>query len=269
MKRQPPRLPAIATRGGPSAGEPARLPPAELEAMALAGAEVEDCVRVLAKSGENIVSELLRDQGPFFEWDHYPPGDVRDFETHAHYYYHAHAADRRLPDEHGHFHTFLGIKGMAEGMQPVALARRGGEEGKAGQRGGEAICHLVAISMDRHGVPFRLFTVNRWVSDEAWYSASDVIAVLDRFVIDLARPSWPVNRWIGALLRLFRPQIVELVRARDRTLAAWRRANPGRSAFEERSLEVLSSASIDVAEQLARIRAALGRRRRAPSAMQR
>ena len=34
-------------------------------------------------------------------------------------------------------------------------------------------------------------------------------------VIDHARPSWPANRWITALMRMFRPQIVELLHARD------------------------------------------------------
>jgi uncharacterized protein DUF6969 len=239
--------------------DPSRLGAAELDAMAAAGAEALDCVRVLAKSGDNIVSELLRSQGTFFEWDHYPPGDVRDPETRGQFYYHAHAATARQPDEHGHFHTFLGSGGIPEGVRPAAGGRGAGLKAAP-------ICHLVAISMDRLGAPFRLFTVNRWVTDETWYGARDVIAMLDRFEIDLARPSWPVNRWIGALLRLFRPQIVELIQARDRTLAAWRRAHPDADVFEDRSLEILSSVPIDVTEQVARVSAARRRSRARPTA---
>ncbi len=46
-----------------------RLPRADIEAMAEAGAEVIDCIRVLAKTGDNLVGEMLRGQGKFYEWD--------------------------------------------------------------------------------------------------------------------------------------------------------------------------------------------------------
>src|SRR3546814_7453899 len=75
--------------------------------MAAAGAEAVDVHRVLAKTGDNLVGELLKNNGTFYEWDHYPPGDVYDHETHGQYYYHAHAADQRFDGEHGHFHTFV------------------------------------------------------------------------------------------------------------------------------------------------------------------
>lgn len=44
-----------------------------------AAAEVLDCMRVLAKSGSNLVAEALGTH-EFTEWDHYPPDDVRDPE---------------------------------------------------------------------------------------------------------------------------------------------------------------------------------------------
>lgn len=81
----------------------------ELELMAAAGREVQDCGRVLRKTGDTIVSEILRGAGVFYEWNHYPEGDVYDPESHAQYYYHAHPPDRRGGDEHGHFHTFAAI----------------------------------------------------------------------------------------------------------------------------------------------------------------
>ena len=34
------------------------------------------------------------------------------------------------------------------------------------------------------------------------------LEALDRFDIDHAYPSWPVNRWLTAMVRLFRPQMV-------------------------------------------------------------
>src|SRR3546814_10011495 len=73
----------------------------------------------------------------------------------------------------------------------------------------DALSHLVAIAMTPGGLPFRLFTVNRWVTGEVWYRADDVIRLLDVFKIDHAQPSWPLNRWISAMIVLFKPQIAE------------------------------------------------------------
>jgi hypothetical protein len=81
--------------------------------------------------------------------------------------------------------------------------------------------------------------------------------MLDRFAIDHANPSWPANRWIGAMLRLFRPQIEALVRARDAALADWARRHPGRDVFEDRELEITSHVAISVEEQIAAVEAAL------------
>src|SRR3546814_4518623 len=97
------------------------LPAEALEAMAAAGAEVVEIHRVLAKTGDNLVGELLKHSGTFYEWDHYPPGDVYDHETHGQYYYHAHAADQRFENEHGHFHTFVRPKGMPPGIRPARV----------------------------------------------------------------------------------------------------------------------------------------------------
>ncbi len=204
------------------------LPRRRLEAMAAAGQEILECYRVLAKAGANIVSEILKGQGKFQEWDHYPEGDVYDNETHSQYYYHAH---RGVENEHGHFHTFLRQPGMKPGTKPVPY---GGTE--AWPRGKDSLSHLVAIAMDGYGFPTRLFTTNRWVTGEAWYRAEDVCAMLDGFEIDHAYPSWPTNRWLGAMLRLFHPQIVELIGARDGSVARWRERHPEQDVFEDREL---------------------------------
>jgi len=59
------------------------LPVEQMEAMAAAGEEVVEIHRLLAKTGDNVVGELLKHHGTFYEWDHYPPGDVYDHETHG------------------------------------------------------------------------------------------------------------------------------------------------------------------------------------------
>jgi hypothetical protein len=229
----------------------------ELQAMAEAAREVMNCQRVLAKTGDNIVGEILRGAGTFYEWRHYPSGDVYDAEFHAQYYYHAHPEEERVSGEHGHFHTFLRPLGMPPGIVPARLSdvvESGGEN--------DALCHLVGISMDRAGLPIRLFTTNRWVTGETWYASGDVARMLDCFTIDHARPSWVVNRWITALIRLFRPQIIELLEARDAEIARWRDMRPGTNIHEDRDLEVVSERWVSIEDQIARIELALTRARR-------
>lgn len=229
----------------------ANLSPARLRTMAKAGRRIQECYRVLRKSASNVVAEVLRGQGDFFEWDHYPQGDVYDMETHSQFYYHAHPIELR-GGEHGHFHTFLRPKGMPDGVAPAPLADYTPPEGD-----NDALSHLIGISMDRGGYPLRLFTTNRWVTGETWYAAEDVIAMLDRFEMDLAWPSWPTNIWVGSMVVLFRPQIEDLLRQRDEAVARWTAKNPDGNTFEDRELEVTSIARISVEAQIEAVEAAL------------
>ncbi len=226
--------------------------PAELEAMARAGADIAEVYRVLAKTGDNVVGEILPTDGTFYEWDHCPPGDIYDPETHAQFYYHAHSEDDRFEGEHGHFHTFLRPKGMPAGIAPAPLADALEPAGPD-----DRYSHLIAIAMTREGLPFRLFTVNRWVTGETWHRADDVCAMLAHFDIDHAQPSWPVNLWISAMLRLFRPQVEALVRARDRHVAAYAARHPDRDIHEDRDLAVTSYLDISVIDQMRAVDEAL------------
>lgn len=231
------------------------LPEKQLKRMVEAGHEVLEVHRVLAKTGDNLVGELLRGQEAFYEWDHYPPGDVYDADSHSQYYYHAHPADERFEREHGHFHTFLRPKGMPKGMKPLAI-----KGAKMPKDPNDKLSHLIAISMDSSGFPFRLFTTNRWVTGEVWYKAEDVVTMLDFFEIDHTRPSWPVNRWITAFVQLFKPQIAQLVRARDRFLEDWQRENLSEDVYEDRALEITSAMDISVEDQLQAVGRALEKR---------
>lgn len=228
----------------------------ELEAMAEAGQEVVEIYRILAKTGDNVVGELLKGHETFYEWDHYPPGDVYDRETHSQFYYHAHATGERFENEHGHFHTFMRPRGMPPGIKPAPVA---GYE--APEDPDDELSHLIAIAMTPQGFPFRLFTVNRWVTGEVWYRAEDVCSLLGLFKIDHAQPSWPVNRWITAMVRLFTPQIVELVYARDRTVQGWIERHPDRDVYEDRELEITSYTDVSTEEQCRAVARALMARR--------
>jgi hypothetical protein len=231
------------------------LPLERLEAMAEAAEEVINCHRVLAKTGDNIVGELLRDVETFYEWDHYPDGDVYDSETHSQFYYHAHPEDER-PGEHGHFHTFLRPDGMPEGIKPAKVPDYEPKEDPD-----DELSHLIAISMDKFGVPIRLFTVNRWVSADVWYDAEDVITFLDHFEMDIAPPSWPLNRWITGMVQLFHPQIAALIRARDVKVAEWQAAHPDKNVFTDHDLETTSLTAIKIDDHVQKLTAALEKRR--------
>lgn len=217
----------------------------QLTAMLEAGAEIHECYRVLKKTSSNIVAELLRNQGTFYEWNHYPSGDAVDWETHSQYYYHAHQ-----PEEHGHFHIFMRYKGIPKSLRPAPL------EVSQKENKDRIGAHLIAVSMDGNGFPIKLFTVNRWVTDETWYKADDVITMLDGFAMDHTYPSWATNRWLTAIMILFRPQICELIRARDEVMAVWRKKDGAEDVYEDRALELTSEAEISVEKQLALVRKA-------------
>lgn len=222
--------------------------------MQAAGEEVLECHRVLANTGDNIVGELIKTAEEFYEWDHYPDGDVYDEQSDSQFYYHAHPQELRS-GEHGHFHTFLRPDGMPKGIRPAMVPDFKMPEGE-----NEALSHLIAISMDKFGIPIRLFTTNRWVTGEVWYAAPDVQKMLDCFNIDHAQPSWPVNRWVGGMIRLFRPQISNLLDARDQAIEAWQGAYPDRNVFEDEEFEITSYLDINLDDQIAAIDAEMIRR---------
>jgi hypothetical protein len=225
--------------------------PKERVAEMLAAADViEECTAAVEAGDSNLVAEILRGQGTFTEWDHYPKGDIYDRVTHSQYYYHAHPSNLRT-GEHGHFHLFVRQKGMPKSMKPAALP-------STVQRplGKDALAHLVGVSMDPKGLPIRLFTVNRWVTGETWYGAADVTALLDLFEITHAVPSWPTNRWMGAMVRLFQPQIAWLQTERDEAVRLWQMGNPEaeKPVYEDHGLEVTSVLDISVENQIKLVR---------------
>jgi hypothetical protein len=236
----------------------------EIAQMTRAAAVIADCRQRLMARNASILGEVApagaaaSDDNGLCEWRHYPDGEVYDPATHAQYFFHVHPTNGRLPPEHGHFHTFLHAEGMPTGVAPLVLPEAAvaalapppqGAPLKRGAR--EEVSHLVAISVDRCGEPIRLFTTNRWVTGETWYRADDVIAMLDRFTFAAsAGPSSLCDRWLVAVVQLFRPQIAALLRQRDATVMAWRRRRRA-AVFEDPRLEITSSLDIDLGAQLA------------------
>ncbi|MDE1147648.1 MAG: hypothetical protein PW843_13680 [Azospirillaceae bacterium] len=240
------------------------LPQETLERLCEAARDVTLCTRVLAKTGDTVLGEALRDAPlPLDDWRHYPAGDVYDSEYHAQYYFHAHPESERVGDDVGHFHTFMRPLGMPDGVAPAPLP-----DLRPDPDGNDALSHLVAIGVDGLGRVTRLFTTNRWVTGETWYPAADVARMLEGFQIDHARPSWPLNRWITAMVSLYRDEIIELLQERDEVVARWRADHPGAYVYDDRDLEVTSERAVDVEGRIQELERALRRRRRqqAPSA---
>lgn len=196
---------------------------------------LNDCYALLSKTKSNVVWEILRQSETFTEWNHYPKGDVFDHDTHSQYFYHAHPPDlgNRWP-EHGHFHLFMRKKGIPESIAPAPLQ----PFQQAGKN--DDLCHLIAISMDKYGKPMRLFTTNRWVTGETWYTTNAIEQFIDQFAITHAWPSWPTNIWITQLVQDYRDTILELLRQREQTVERWQAAHPDVNAYEDRNLEVTS-----------------------------
>jgi hypothetical protein len=247
-----------------------------------AAATLRECREALAVRGTTVIREATvnRDAGggdaadsagDIVEWRHYPAGEVYDSASHAQYFYHRHPGPARTTHaekpgagpgaeiEHGHFHLFLRGGGMPAGITPLLLpeftvanapAPRQSAPLKRGSS--DEVCHLVALAVDRRGEPIRLFTTNRWVTGETWYRADDVILMLERFRVRGDHPSALLNRWVGALVQLFQPEIARLLRERDRAILEqrWRRRG---NVLEDLRLEITSSLDIDLDARLAAV----------------
>ncbi len=226
----------------PLADDAPALSPEMLSRMATAAETVVDCMRELHECGSNLIVEALRGSQEFVEWEHYPPDDVRDPNTHAQFFFHAHAPAGRDHSDYAHFHTFMGAAGMPPGVVPV------GSDNSRSAKDGAAMSHLVAISMTPTGMPERLFTTNRWVTAETWYRAPDVISMVDGFALGGAGP---LDRWITSMLVLFRPQIERLLHERDAAVDRWHAAHTDCDVFEDRRLEITSSTDISLEAHIA------------------
>lgn len=203
-----------------------------LVAMAEAALLVVEQTREWAIAGHSVLHVLTGGTVPK-AWQHLPDGDARDARSGYRWYYHCHDARERglgPHQEHGHFHLF--------------------SENAASGRDAPTLTHLIAIGLDARGQPLRAFTVNRWVTDEVWRDASQVLRLLTRFRVDREGPEGEISRWLSALTRLFAPQLKQIVIERD--AAMYRRASGGRrpNLRDDRRLEVISECRLSLVHQI-------------------
>ncbi len=183
------------------------------DARAIARQEIAFCEQILAKGGASVLTETFRGVDQPESWTRYPPGEVFDPTSGAHWFYHSHST---VEGEHGHFHTFV---------------RPDGPEGPTH--------HLIAVGVNPHGRLLRLFTVNQWVVDDDWLDADKTIDLLPRFDVHMPQPNYLVNRWLTAVITTYEPEISDLIRKRDNKLAA-RASHDAIDLRTDRGLEVTS-----------------------------
>lgn len=202
-------------------------------------------------NGNTILHHTLEGQDRHVSMAHYPKGDRIDYDTGAQYFYHCHRENFHS-DEHGHFHCFMRYKHIPDSIKPVPLP----DWDKFIQK---PMTHLVAIGMNRYGQPIRLFSVNRWVTSEIWYSAQDTRKLLELFRFVEPKNNfcgrkhsnnpkhWKcLDTWIEALVQLFSPQITWLQKQRDVAIMRHR----DHDVYNDKSVEELSEITIDLTSQI-------------------
>lgn len=214
-----------------------------LQGMADAALEVTDQTRRWAEAGSTVLHRLIGTQPPN-AWQHYPEGDARDRWAGYRWYYHCHEGPQPA-GEHGHFHLF--------------------SEHGSGNRERPGLTHLVAIAVDARGLPARAFTCNRWVTDEVWRDADQVLRLLARFRVQVPDAELDaVSRWLMALTQMFAPQLHDLIAERDAAMA--RRAATGRrpNLRDDRRLDVITECRLSLPDQIEAIQRRLADRRSRP-----
>lgn len=181
-------------------------------AIATAVAELFDILEQFQQQGQHPLLSVVQDgPQPFTQFAHYPEGDVDDSDTGYAWYYHAHAPSETRPwQEHGHFHCYAYTEIVPTGSTPVALPQQ--PDPVAG-----GLIHLIALCVNDAGVPCRLFTINRWASDEWLYPAPLVASLANTFHLNNPRHQL-TSRWLSVMLRVLRPYIEWLLQERDRKI---------------------------------------------------
>jgi hypothetical protein len=204
-----------------------------------------DVLAGFARDGRHPVHDVVSAaDGAYTTFTRYPEDGVGGGVDNNAWYYHAHdPTDTRQWEENGHFHCF----GFADRLDPAATPLAMPPSTDPASRGP---VHLVALCVRSDGVPERLFTLNRWASDEWLYPAADVIPLLDQFCISNDARFSATSRWLSAMLRLLQPHIAWLLHERDRVLRA-HREQTGDGFSEDAALELTSLLEFDLDEHLA------------------
>jgi hypothetical protein len=163
-------------------------------------------------SGRPLMRRILPDDpGGIRQWDHYPNRDVVNGPLKCRWFYHCHPPEERGAGEHGHFHLFVDKSAVAPDVLPLVTGRPAPESQVD-------VVHIAALSISTDGLPLEWFTVNRWVTDEWLYPAPAIISLLPQISFRGRRGNGQVNRWLTAIVALYRGELADLLLQRDAVL---------------------------------------------------
>jgi len=203
---------------------------------------VIETITQMVQEQKPLMLRVVPEEGATF-WTHYPKNDARDKFCKSRWYYHVHAPGSRDADEHGHFHLFLHRTQLPKGLEPKVWPPQG-EDARA------HVTHLITLSIDTNGIPRSWFTVNRFVTNEFLYPADVMIEHLPDFNVDHTKQDDLVNRFVTAMVALYRDEIAVLLKERDQRHEELV-AEFGDDAYNQKSgVEVLSQIPIDLDSKL-------------------
>lgn len=200
---------------------------------------VIETITAMAAEQKPLMLRVIPEDGATF-WTHYPKADARSASCKSRWYYHVHAPGDRDEDEHGHFHLFLHRTQLAEGLEPKVWPPQG-EDAKA------HVTHLIGLSINTLGIPRAWFATNRFVTNEFLYPADVMIEHLLDFNVDDTKEDDLVNRFVTAMVALYREEIAELLEQRDARQAELVAELGEETAYEKASgVDVLAQIPIDL-----------------------
>ena len=203
---------------------------------------VIETIMEMAQEGRPLMRRVLPDEEIHW-WKHYPDQDARDAKTRSRWYYHVHAPGDRDANEHGHFHLFLHLTQLDDDAKPMISAKKKGDVEPV------PMTHLIGLAINHQGIPCQWFTTNRWVTDEFMYPAETMIAHIDRYNVDDTEEDKTVNRFVTAMVALYRDEIGALLKERDAKLLELG-AGPDNEDVYNNGNDVLSFCDIDLDEKI-------------------
>jgi hypothetical protein len=227
------------------------LPLEQLREMGRAADELVALLEDMRARGTHPVSNLwAAGTGTFITFAPYPDNGVGRANDKYAWYYHAHDPCQDRPWlENGHFHCFAFVDDIAADVTPWATPTQARPDNRQ-------VAHLIALCVNQDGIPDRMFTLNRWASDETLYPAEIVAPLVAGFEIAEDDRFRFTSRWLSLLLRLLQPQITSLLLQRDQVLRAAETSNPAGFA-EDPVIEVTSTLAFSLDNHLSELELAL------------
>ncbi|WP_126455599.1 DUF6969 family protein [Sulfuriflexus mobilis] len=189
-----------------------------------------ECIQGFAVEASNPVLSVLPLDRPL-EYHHKYPEPVFDFSSAGlKAYYHCHPSVSCPAQEHGHFHIFVSL-------------------------GPQQWSHIAGLSMDRQGQPLQWFTVNHWVTGEAWAAPHDIVTAVER----LSEPEELslTEKWLWHMVQFYLPTLRALLDARERRFEALSQQRNSEEVQQDHEIYLLSARDIDLLQDLERQIAAL------------